>query len=93
MAKLVERFYCPVCKKYAETEPEAIICRISHAVIRKVWAETKAGKACDVSYFGEERALFEAELPDGIDARRKRLAELIQNDPERCRRLGYTLNS
>ena len=93
MAKIVERFICPVCKRYSDTPEEAIKCRNSHAPIKELWAESKSGKACLVAYYGEERALFEAELPDNIDARKQKLAEWINKDPEKCRRLGYTLNS
>jgi len=99
MAKLVERFICPVCKRHSTNEPEALKCRNSHAVIKEVWAvseqykEPWKNKACNVAHYGEERALFEADLPDDIAKRKQKIAELIDTDPEKCRRLGYTQKS
>lgn len=93
MAKIVTRYICPVCKKAGETQAEAIRCRNSHPPIEELWAEGRGGKACNVAYFGEKRALFEADLPDDIMKRKQKLAELFESDPEKCRRLGYTLNS
>ena len=89
MAKLKEYFICPVCKKAGDTAEEAIKCRNSHPPIKEVWAESLGGQACNVGYYGEERALFEADLPDDIIKRKQKIAELLKSDPERCRRLGY----
>jgi hypothetical protein len=89
MAKIVEDFICPSCNQRWQTYAEALKCRNSHPPIKQAWAEGIGGKRCLVSYFGEEKALFEADLPDYIEKRKKRLKKLFEEDPEKCKRLGY----
>lgn len=98
VAKIEKWYKCPVCKRCYTEQREAVRCKNKHPILEEEWAvsEPYTGKAVKICMeFSREMALREADLPDNIVERKKKLCELenekvktVDRGTERCEKQG-----